>query len=202
MDSRKKRIVEFAMSPVLSSDGQTFIDKWEILSMSGHDHIVNNIADAWSSILNTEELKKYNGKPKRFFFSTYPFTLLFSGASRSREYNFKERLQNELSFFKFKNLADVELVFFPVISHGHFYLIVVNNLSKSVEILDNMTLPRKISHADKYDDCPEQLLKSYAHFVLKNDASSLKQMCAYKVQILRMKWRSNNKHNDCECEGV
>ncbi|XP_065860064.1 uncharacterized protein [Euphorbia lathyris] len=101
MDSRKRRIVEFALSPVLSSDGQTFIDKREILSMSGHDHIVNNIADAWSSILNTEELKKYNGKPKRFFFSTYPFTLLFSGASRSREYNFKERLQNELSFFKF-----------------------------------------------------------------------------------------------------
>ncbi|XP_065871994.1 uncharacterized protein [Euphorbia lathyris] len=60
-----------------------------------------------------------------------------------------------------------------------------------------MTLPRKISRADKYDDCPEQLLKSYAHFVLKNDDSSLKQMCAYKVQILRMKWRSNNNHNDC-----
>ncbi|XP_065859374.1 uncharacterized protein [Euphorbia lathyris] len=191
------------MLDVFFGDGQTYINKLEILSLSSKKHLINNVVDVWSSILNSQELKKFERKVKRFFFTTYAFSLLFSkvntcnSTEAEKIVSFKQRLETELDFANVKNLVDVDLVFFPVICNEHFYLIVVNNLANSVEIVDNRTLPRNISRVKKYRNCPEYLLKSYAEFVYKDDASSCKRMYEYKVHLMNMKWRGKTNHNDC-----
>ncbi|XP_065859474.1 uncharacterized protein [Euphorbia lathyris] len=81
MLSSRRMLVEYAFSnedphELLYSDCLSTINREEIMSLSGSNHLVSNVVDAWSRILNSEEKCKGPTSVHRFFFSTLPFVLL------------------------------------------------------------------------------------------------------------------------------
>ncbi|KNA03624.1 hypothetical protein SOVF_207360 [Spinacia oleracea] len=58
--------------------------------------------------------------------------------------NFVDAIKHEMSVASVSSLKGYHLLFFPVCYGAHFFLIVINNKSRKVEILDNLDLPEGI----------------------------------------------------------
>nr|GEW71654.1 hypothetical protein [Tanacetum cinerariifolium] len=73
---------------------------------------------------------------------------------------------------KMKNIKDLEMAFFPIIAHEHYYLVVFNFLKGNTVIIDNSKT--KMTYDAKY-----------------------KTVCELLPTILRPKW--GTKENDTDC---
>ncbi|XP_021721306.1 uncharacterized protein LOC110688857 [Chenopodium quinoa] len=212
---KRKMVVDYAffnelpMEKEIYKDYKTTITRKEMLTMSGDTHIVSNIIDAWSYIMNFENLSRKDTAPGRFFFSTYPFVILFGNAYTEKQKEidaFLDRLQNEL--IDQSNTDDTDLlckikklsmVFFPVVRGDHYYLLCIDMQKSAFELLDNRILEEGISFKNKYDNHRKQLLRMFTKF-LRNigyDQAKADNLEKKSTKTLNMKWRSNKNYDDC-----
>ncbi|XP_065873241.1 uncharacterized protein [Euphorbia lathyris] len=74
----RRMLVEYAFCngdphELLYSDSLSTINREEIMTLSGKNHLVCNVVDAWSRILNGERKSRGQIAANRLFFSTVPF---------------------------------------------------------------------------------------------------------------------------------
>ncbi|KAI3689744.1 hypothetical protein L2E82_47711 [Cichorium intybus] len=112
-----------------------------------------NVIDAWSAVLNYEE------KNRRFFFDTtilrpslYDLRKPFVERCNKFEEDIKDAMKGEE---KLKTFEEIDLVFFPVHSANHYYLICINLKEPRVDVLDNKLSNAKMKNS--YHGAPKEL---------------------------------------------
>nr|GMC84377.1 uncharacterized protein LOC109158392 [Ipomoea batatas] len=57
------------------------------------------------------------------------------------------------------------LIFFPVLRHGHCFLICINVKASKLEIIDNKSLVSGVTMKDKYEDCTTLLVTALKEYL-------------------------------------
>nr|GMD78719.1 uncharacterized protein LOC109158994 [Ipomoea batatas] len=83
------------------------------------------------------------------------------------------------------------LIFFPVLRHGHYFLICINVKASKLEIIDNKSLVSDVTMKDKYGDCTTLLEEfliglraRYAATIIRWSANILKNIVIKKTKLL------------------
>ena len=68
----------YKCSEIMYNDKQTTITREDIHSLIAHNHVLNNIVDAYTYILNMENKRRGVEKVNRFFFTTEIYVCLLT----------------------------------------------------------------------------------------------------------------------------
>ncbi|KAL2922751.1 Argininosuccinate lyase [Bienertia sinuspersici] len=163
VDALKKRMAEYAFV-----DGLQKKDMW---SLAESNHILDNIVNAWAYLLNVENKRRSPESSNRFFFTINAFVILCTDTYFHSKASLEERqeilfgiMKKEMKHAQVNTLEKVDLVFFPVVASGHYYLLCINFMKGSLELIDNRLLDNKISFVQKYKNHPRTLLRAFATF--------------------------------------
>ncbi|GJV71850.1 ulp1 protease family, C-terminal catalytic domain-containing protein [Tanacetum coccineum] len=135
----------------------------------------------------------------RHFFPTGCITKsMFDGTLTSNEDKW-ERFSNQVKA-QFKGnegglgLEGIDLVFFPICNHGHFY-VVVFRLTKtaSMTILDNS----RATYASKYKEVCDLLKKMFARHLKLYGHNKHAQVARLKHKVPKLKWSTKGNFHDC-----
>ncbi|XP_019158297.1 PREDICTED: uncharacterized protein LOC109155022 [Ipomoea nil] len=116
---------------------------------------------------------------------------------QKRKENFNERLQYEISKFRNLDINDADLIFFPVFRHGHYFIVCINTITKSDEIIDNKTLPPGVTEIDKYQDCPSLLMTALKEYLTAEKSPLLRKIQKLLVSHLVIHWKELDNVIDC-----
>nr|GEW38229.1 peptidase C48, SUMO/sentrin/Ubl1 [Tanacetum cinerariifolium] len=137
--------------------------------------IDTSVIDAYVSILNYEEKKFKMTNMKRHFFYT---SMMVPGILEDKTKEIDKKIDvgydrfHEMLSIQMENdvekmkMKDVKLSFFPIIAHGHYYLIVFNLKTGKPVIIDNSE--SDATYEGKYKDNVEFVVKEKA---IENDFS-------------------------------
>ncbi|GJV20198.1 ulp1 protease family, C-terminal catalytic domain-containing protein [Tanacetum coccineum] len=115
-------------------------------TLAPHLKVESNVIDTYSLILNHEQKMDSKGKQTKYFFHTTMITKdMFKWKKANGKYNeekqfeaFSKTIQSEFKKDpEMKNMKDLEMAFFPIIAHEHYYLVVFNLLKGNTVIIDN-----------------------------------------------------------------
>ncbi|GJU46067.1 ulp1 protease family, C-terminal catalytic domain-containing protein [Tanacetum coccineum] len=158
-----------------------------------------NVIDCWGAILNHEERFRDAKLKARHFFPTGCITKsMFDGTLTSNEDKW-ERFSNQVKA-QFKGnegglgLEGIDLVFFPICNHAHFY-VVVFRLTKtaSMTILDNS----RATYASKYKEVCDLLKKMFARHLKLYGHNKHAQVARLKHKVPKLKWSTKGNFHDC-----
>ncbi|KAL2901589.1 Protein E6 [Bienertia sinuspersici] len=76
------------------------------------------------------------------------------------------------------------------IASGHYYLLCINFMKGSLELIDNRLLDNKIPFLRAF-------ATFYATFHSTKNKNMFEEICNFKTKTLKMKWRSNDNYDDC-----
>ncbi|XP_065874631.1 uncharacterized protein [Euphorbia lathyris] len=174
------------------------------MSLSGGNHLVSNVVDAWSRILNSEEKSKGPTSVHRFFFSTVQFVILCTdkGVPGSIKYSdrhnaFFEMISYELREAKVDSLQNYYLVFFPVVYAAHFCLFVINHFTGKIDVIDNKALDKGVKVHSKYKGFAKALVKAYYLYMKRESPNCLNDISVYASRHLKLKWKDSTNNDDC-----
>ncbi|XP_021766088.1 uncharacterized protein LOC110730561 isoform X3 [Chenopodium quinoa] len=172
-------------------------------SLTGNNHMLNNIADAYVFILNYENKRRGVDRKSRLFFSTECYLILCTEkyfknteSQDDRKKALFKQMKKEMTNAEVTTSNNIQLVFFPVVLPGHYYLLCVNFLEGTLDVIDNRFLPPKIYFEDKYGDETTKMLKAFGEFYQEVDKKS-DIVSSYETRNLNMKWKSNKNNHDC-----
>ncbi|GJT07368.1 ulp1 protease family, C-terminal catalytic domain-containing protein [Tanacetum coccineum] len=140
-----------------------------------------NVIDTFSLILNREHKMNSKGKRTKYFFHTTMITKeMFKWKKANGKYDEKKQFEGfsktiKSEFEKYpemKNMKDLEMAFFPIIAHEHYYLVVFNFLKGNTVIIDNSRT--QMTYETKY-----------------------KTVCELLPTIIRPKWGTTKNDTDC-----
>nr|GEU92489.1 hypothetical protein [Tanacetum cinerariifolium] len=95
-----------------------------------------------------------------------------------------------------KNMKDLEMAFFSIIAHEHYYLVVFNFLKGNTVIIDNSKT--MMTYDAKYKNVCELLKKLFSKHLEKVEHPRAKDVLNKKPTILRPKW--GTKENETYCK--
>nr|GMD52698.1 uncharacterized protein LOC109191246 [Ipomoea batatas] len=72
--------------------------------------------------------------------------------------NFYQRMTYEIERLQNLDITDVDLIFFPVLRHGYYFLVCINIKASKVEIIDNKDLILGVTKKDTYGNCTNLLM--------------------------------------------
>nr|GEZ83285.1 peptidase C48, SUMO/sentrin/Ubl1 [Tanacetum cinerariifolium] len=130
---------------VFNDDERMILFRMNIQSLAPGLEIDTSVIDVYISILNYVENFKMTNKKRHLFYTSMMVPGIFEDKTKEidkkidAQYDrFHEMLsiQMENDVEKMK-MEDVELPFFPIIAHGHYYLIVFNLKTGKPMIIDN-----------------------------------------------------------------
>ncbi|XP_019167566.1 PREDICTED: uncharacterized protein LOC109163267 [Ipomoea nil] len=166
--------------------------------------IFSTFIDVWALRLTLLNTKRALGKPKCIYFSTLVHLQLDPTEQwmknlplQKRKENFNERLQYEISKFGNLDVNDADLIFFPVLRHEHYFIVYINTISKSVEIIENKMLPKDVTEADKYEDCPSLLMTALKEYLTAEKSPLLRKIQKLPVSYLAIPWKELDNVIDC-----
>nr|GLL27242.1 uncharacterized protein LOC109158994 [Ipomoea trifida] len=84
---------------------------------------------------------------------------------KKKKQNFYERMTYEIERLQNLDIKDADLIFFPVLRHGHYFLICINVKASKLEIIDNKSLVRGVTMKDKYGDCTTHLVTALKEYL-------------------------------------
>ncbi|KAK1384484.1 hypothetical protein POM88_022219 [Heracleum sosnowskyi] len=126
------------LDPIFSWKGLTCIrEHMQTLKMS--TTLFYSVIDTWSIILNDNENYKAEESPMRFF---CPIGSLHSGLNVDMNVTesyliFAENMGYILNRYE-RKLDNIDMVFFPINKHGHFYIICYNLKKDAFDVIDNI----------------------------------------------------------------
>ncbi|GJV81848.1 ulp1 protease family, C-terminal catalytic domain-containing protein [Tanacetum coccineum] len=92
-----------------------------------------------------------------------------------------------------KKLKDLEMAFFPIIAHEHYYLVVFNFLKGTTMIIDNSkTL---MTYEAKYKEVCDVLKNLFSMHLKEVQHQRAKDVLNKKPTILRPKWGDKGKQH-------
>ncbi|KAL1809225.1 hypothetical protein ACET3Z_026215 [Daucus carota] len=175
--------------------------KHHIQSLQIGKEVLFHVVDAYTSILNEDEKFRAAESPYRFFCST----MVTMGNVVKGSQLVANSTDPNITYMKFKSNMDailfkhgvdinhVDLIFFPIFSGNHFYLICFNLRKICVDIIDN----RSGDRVDiMYDGIPEALQENFGLYMAQKSPRKIKFLNNAPVERLEMKWRTSNKNVD------
>nr|GEW81530.1 ulp1 protease family, C-terminal catalytic domain-containing protein [Tanacetum cinerariifolium] len=128
---------------------------------------------------------------------------MFKWKEKNGEYDEKKQFEDFSKTIKsefkkdpeMKNMKDLEMAFFPIITHEHYYLVVFNFLKGNTFIIDNSKT--KMTYDAKYKTVCELLKKLFSMHLEKVEHPRAKGVLNKKPTFLRPKW--GIKKNDTDC---
>ncbi|KVH88430.1 Peptidase C48, SUMO/Sentrin/Ubl1 [Cynara cardunculus var. scolymus] len=180
--------------------------------MNLHRHAIESLArtttmyisviDAWVTLLNYEERFRNRDSLCRYFFNIEVMTdtkLRSKCVNHNTQYAlFKKGLmssaKNNLEVVEMRN---IDLVFFPLLDKGHYYVVVFNLKNPSVVVIDNRY--REVSDDDQllqmYDFITNILIDDQHLNVVVHPTG--RELDEIGQQRLRMDWQTQNNFDDC-----
>ncbi|KAJ9547355.1 hypothetical protein OSB04_019898 [Centaurea solstitialis] len=176
----------------------TRLYRTDMESLARKTDVRRSVIDAWSSLLNYDERYRNRDSPRRYFFPANMIEKL-STNNLIKDYNtFTRNLsaasKNNMEVVRMKN---IDLVFFPMLRSGHYFVVVFNLKNPSVVILDNMVSAQS-------DD--ETMLKSYGyatdvlHVLMVKHLTTMEHTHAKAMrdtcqERLHMDWQTHHNYN-------
>ncbi|KAK1363188.1 hypothetical protein POM88_038749 [Heracleum sosnowskyi] len=183
------------LDPIFSWKGLTCIrEHMQTLKMS--TTLFYSVIDTWSIILNDNENYKAEESPMRFF---CPIGSLHSGLNVdmnvTESYSiFAENMGYILNRYE-RNLDNIDMVFFPINKHGHFYIICYNLKKEACDVIDNI---RHKNPKHCYGRTPNILHSHFTRYLKENGLVNLaKRMQKLQPSFLEMPWQSKSNSTDC-----
>ncbi|PWA77327.1 Peptidase C48, SUMO/Sentrin/Ubl1 [Artemisia annua] len=142
-----------------------------------------SVIDSFACVLSYEETITNSGsKIKQFFHTGILTTPIVEAKKEDEEKQYKEFCANLTSVFKGNpddnSMHHVELAFFPIIAHEHFYLVVFNLPKGTSVIIDNSS--SGATYESKYSKECDILKKLFSRYL-----ESHKHKKAYDISTKR-----------------
>ncbi|GJR15411.1 ulp1 protease family, C-terminal catalytic domain-containing protein [Tanacetum coccineum] len=147
--------------------------------------IKSNVIDTYCLVLNHEQGMNSKRKKTKHFFHTGMIKMEDKKKyDEVKQYKaFSDTMKNEFKKDdEVKKLKDLEMAFFPIIAHEHYYLVVFNFLKGTTLIIDNSKMP--MSYEAKYKKVCDVL------------HPRTKKLLNKKPTILRPKWGTEENNTD------
>ncbi|GJR25357.1 ulp1 protease family, C-terminal catalytic domain-containing protein [Tanacetum coccineum] len=166
--------------------------------------IESNVIDTYCLVLNHEQGVNSKGKKTKHFFHTGMITKdMFNWKMEDgkkydevKQYKaFSDTMKNEFKKEEVKKLKDLEMEFFPIIAHEHYYLVVFNFLKGTTVIIDNSKTP--MSYEAKYKKVCDVLKNMFSMHLKEVQYPRAKEVLNKKPTILRPKWGTEENNTDC-----
>ncbi|GJV39750.1 ulp1 protease family, C-terminal catalytic domain-containing protein [Tanacetum coccineum] len=167
--------------------------------------IESNVIDTYCLVLNHEQGVNSKGKKTKHFFHTGMITKdMFNWKMEDgkkydevKQYKaFSDTMKNEFKKDdEVKKLKDLEMAFFPIIAHEHYYLVVFNFLKGTTVIIDNSKTP--MSYEAKYKKVCDVLKNMFSMHLKEVQHPRAKDVLNKKPTILRPKWGTEENNTDC-----
>nr|GMD86946.1 uncharacterized protein LOC109181220 [Ipomoea batatas] len=88
-------------------------------------------------------------------------------------------------------------IFFPVLRHGHYFLICINIKASKVEIIDNRSLVRGVTMKDKYGDCTTLLVTALKEYLALGSSALFWKVDELTEEVVDMNWKESENYIDC-----
>ncbi|XP_019163607.1 PREDICTED: uncharacterized protein LOC109159949 [Ipomoea nil] len=172
---------------------------WEnFLSLTPGSQVDVAVIDAWAAVLNFLEHSKPRSAPSRHFASTFTTLTTVVDTSRGWEQRvvwFRERLMMDLRASPYENITAIDMIFFPILRCGHYFLLCFDFVRGRYEIIDNDSYPT--AKVDKYGGCVD-VLKAILFEFFEAISPSRATVCAGAVsKRLQMGWRDSKNKINC-----
>nr|GMC95912.1 uncharacterized protein LOC109158392 [Ipomoea batatas] len=89
------------------------------------------------------------------------------------------------------------LIFFPVLRHGHYFLICINVKASKLEIIDNKSLVCGVTMKDKYGDCTTLLVTSLKEYLALGSSALFWKVDELTEEVVDMSWKESENYIDC-----
>nr|GMD16228.1 uncharacterized protein LOC109158392 [Ipomoea batatas] len=89
------------------------------------------------------------------------------------------------------------LIFFPVLRHGHYFLICINVKASKLEIIDNKSLVRGVTMKDKYGDCTTLLVTALKEYLALGTSALFWKVDELTEEVVDMSWKESENYIDC-----
>ncbi|KVH91295.1 hypothetical protein Ccrd_006691 [Cynara cardunculus var. scolymus] len=206
----ERRIHEWAVAGLggkyellFSTPNDTTLHRHAIEILGRTTTIYVSVIDAWATLLNYEERYRNRDSLRRYFFST---EVMVDTKLRSKSVNhntqyalFKKGLLScAKNNWEVVQMRNVDLVFFPLLEKGHYYLVVFNLKNPSVVVIDNRY--QEVSDDDQllqmYDfitDIMQRLMIRHLNVV---GHPARRELDEIGQERLRMDWQTRNNFDD------
>ncbi|GJW09016.1 peptidase C48, SUMO/sentrin/Ubl1 [Tanacetum coccineum] len=159
---------------VFNDDEGLILFRMNIQSLAPGLEIDTSVIDVYVSILNYEEKFKMTNMKRHFFYTSMMVPGILEDKTKEIDKKIDAQYDrfHEMLLIQMENdvekmqMEDVELAFFPIIAHGHYYLIVFNLKTGKAVIIDNSE--SDATYEGKYKDNVEFVVKEEA---IDNDLS-------------------------------
>nr|GMD20715.1 uncharacterized protein LOC109158994 [Ipomoea batatas] len=89
------------------------------------------------------------------------------------------------------------LIFFPVLRHGHYFLICINVKASKLEIIDNKSLVSCVTMKDKYGDCTTLLVTALKEYLALGSSALFWKVDELTEEVVDMSWKESENYIDC-----
>nr|GMD78402.1 uncharacterized protein LOC109158392 [Ipomoea batatas] len=96
----------------------------------------------------------------------------------------------------FKKKAKLN-IFFPVLRHGHYFLICINVKASKLEIIDNKSLVSGVTMKDKYGDCTTLLVTALKEYLALGSSALFWKVDELTEEVVDMSWKESENYIDC-----
>ncbi|GKB88029.1 peptidase C48, SUMO/sentrin/Ubl1 [Tanacetum coccineum] len=190
---------------VFNDDEGLILFRMNIQSLAPGLEIDTSVIDVYVSILNYEEKFKMMNMKRHFFYTSMmvPGILEDKTTEIDKKIDAQYERFHEMLLIQMENdvekmqMEDVELAFFPIIAHGHYYLIVFNLKTGKSVIIDNSE--SDATYEGKYKDNVEFVRSVFGrHLLMYQNTNADKILTgSKKATNLRMKWKTTKEKIDC-----
>nr|GMD67114.1 uncharacterized protein LOC109158392 [Ipomoea batatas] len=111
--------------------------------------------------------------------------------------NFYERMTYEIDRLENLDINDADLIFFPVLRHGHYFLICINVKASKLEIIDNKSLVSGVTMKDKYGDCTTLLVTALKEYLALGSSALFWKVDELTEEVVDMSWKESENYIDC-----
>ncbi|GJU25544.1 peptidase C48, SUMO/sentrin/Ubl1 [Tanacetum coccineum] len=180
-------------------------EEMNIQSLAPRLEIDTLVIDVYVSILNCEEKFKMKNMKRHFFYTSMMVPGILEDKTKEIDKKIDAQYDrfHEMLLIQMENdvekmqMEDVELAFFPIIAHGHYYLIVFNLKTGKAVIIDNSE--SDATYEGKYKDNVEFVRSVFGrHLLMYQNTNADKILTvAKKPTILKMKWKTKKEKIDC-----
>ncbi|KAJ9566178.1 hypothetical protein OSB04_002144 [Centaurea solstitialis] len=169
-------------------------------TLAANEHIFTNVIDGWADVLNFEERYRSPVSPRRYFFKT---NLMHGGVLLQDEYSFNERFawfhMNLVQATNFNmdiiNFRQIDMVFFPLLRNQHYFCVVFNLKTNTIDILDNMD--RDLGIVDVYDFDIHILRQMVVQHLRNINHPSADLLEPVEDRWMDISWRTRHNFIDC-----
>nr|GMC82748.1 uncharacterized protein LOC109158392 [Ipomoea batatas] len=114
-----------------------------------------------------------------------------------KKQNFYERMTYEIERLQNLDINDADLIFFPVLRHGHYFLICINVKASKLEIIDNKSLVSGVTMKDKYGDCTTLLVTALKEYLALGSSALFWKVDELTEEVVDMSWKESENYIDC-----